>query len=382
MLNGQTYTSTEAIMHAPMQEGFNAANATIAEQRIAGIYHNGGPRMEKLDLFNPSVLEGVMRLCGILAESTIVPKDFQGKPGNILIAIQWGRELGLEPLQAMQSIAVINGRPAIWGDAMLALVRGSGLMESIREETIDDPDDGRIAICTIKRRGETEVQRTFSMEQAKRAGLAGKTGPWQQYPDRMLQLRARGFGLRDVFPDVLRGVWIAEEARDTPVEPRDITPEEDPTPARKKRATSAAKAVSEKLAIEKAPAAEESPTLKSVLDAIYGASDETELNAAGAGASKLEDEYKKKAREAYSARLHELREAATAEPERAATDRGAHWHDLVDRIAGDLLDGANPEQILRNFGPQIAQMKAEAPGIHKNLCAEIEGYAPDLAGTF
>lgn len=382
MLNGQTYTATnDATMNAAMQVGFNAL-APAAAQQVAATGHNGGPRMEKLDLFNPSVLEGVMRLCGILAESTIVPKDFQGNPGNILIAIQWGRELGLEPLQAMQSIAVINGRPAIWGDAMLALVRGSGLMESIREETIDDPDDGRIAICTIKRRGETAVQRTFSMEQAKRAGLAGKPGPWQQYPDRMLQLRARGFGLRDVFPDVLRGVWIAEEARDTPVEPRDITPEEDPPPARKNRATSAAKAVSEKLAIEKAPAADAAPTLKSVLDAIYGASDEAELNAACAGASKLEDEHKKKAREAYSARLHELREAATAEPERAATDNGAAWQDLLDRIAGDLLDGANPADLLRNFAPQIAQMRAEAPGIHKALCTEISGYAPDLAGTF
>lgn len=75
-------------------------------------------------------------------------------------------------------------------------------------------------------------------------------------------------------------------------------------------------------------------------------------------------------------------EATVDETERADTDNGAHWQDLVDRIAGDLLDGANPEQILRDFAPQIARMKAEAPGIYKNLCAEIEGYAPDLIGTF
>lgn len=82
------------------------------------------------------------------------------------------------------------------------------------------------------------------------------------------------------------------------------------------------------------------------------------------------------------AEMGTTREATVAEPERAATDNGAHWQDLVDRIAGDLLDGANPADLLRDFAPQIVQMKAEAPGIHKNLRAEIEGYAPDLIGTF
>src|SRR5690606_19667816 len=135
-----------------------------------------------------------------LADSSIVPKDFQGRPGNVLIACQWGAELGLQPLQAMQSIAVINGRPSIWGDAMLGLVQGSGQLDEIHEEI---SDDGHVATCTIRRRGQRNpVVRQFTMEEAKKAGLAGKTAPWQQYPRRMLQLRARGFALRDTFADV------------------------------------------------------------------------------------------------------------------------------------------------------------------------------------
>lgn len=161
----------------------------------------------------PKDLDEAMRFADMLASSSIVPKDYIGKPGNCLVAIQWGMELGLQPMQAMQSIAVINGRPSLWGDAMLALVKAHPAFEWIKEEC-----DGNVAICTIKRRGEPEVVQSFSMEEAKRAGLTGKQGPWTQYPKRMLQMRARGFALRDAFPDALRGVVSAEEARDTPTE--------------------------------------------------------------------------------------------------------------------------------------------------------------------
>ena len=58
------------------------------------------------------------------------------------------------------------------------------------------------------------VTRTFSAEDAKRAGLAGKSGPWTQYPDRMMQLRARAFALRDTFADKLRGINVREEVQD------------------------------------------------------------------------------------------------------------------------------------------------------------------------
>ena len=74
-----------------------------------------------------------------------------------------------------------------------------------------------VATCEAKRRGDAEpVVSRFSMADAKRAGLAGKTGPWTQYPKRMLQMRARGFALRDAFPDLLRGFVTAEEAQDYP----------------------------------------------------------------------------------------------------------------------------------------------------------------------
>ena len=162
---------------------------------------------------SPQTFEQALTFSQYLADSDMVPKDFKGKPGNCLVAMQWGAEIGLKPLQAMQNIAVINGRPALWGDAVIALVRSSPACEYVIEE-----DDGRTATCKVKRRGEPEQFRTFSADDAKAAGLIGKQGPWTQYPKRMRQMRARAFALRDVFPDVLKGLPVAEEVMDTPTD--------------------------------------------------------------------------------------------------------------------------------------------------------------------
>lgn len=165
----------------------------------------------------PQDLDQALRFADMLSKSNIVPKDFQNNPGNILVAVQWGMELGLQPLQAMQNIAVINGRPSLWGDAVIGLVRSSPLCEYVNEESFDDK-----AVCRVKRRGEEEQIRIFTVDDARKAGLLGKQGPWAQYPKRMLQMRARSWALRDVFPDVLRGMPIAEEVMD--IEAKDITP--------------------------------------------------------------------------------------------------------------------------------------------------------------
>ena len=176
----------------------------------------------------PQSLDEAFRFADMLATSDLVPKDFQRKPGNILVAMQWGAEVGLKPLQALQNIAVINGRPSLWGDAVIALARSSPVCEYVIEQ-----EDGDTAVCRVKRRGEPEQVRTFSAADAKIAGLAGKAGPWTQYPRRMRQMRARAFALRDVFPDVLKGLPVAEELIDMQPTERHMGAAEVVTPAGK-----------------------------------------------------------------------------------------------------------------------------------------------------
>jgi hypothetical protein len=157
-----------------------------------------------------------MKFGETVANSEFAPKDFRGKPASCMLAIQAGAEIGLAPLQALQSIAVVNGRPAVYGDAALAVVKASPVCEYVIE-SVEGDGEQMVATCTAQRRGYPQpTVSKFTVADAKKAGLWGKTGPWSQYPRRMLQMRARGFALRDCFPDVLKGLVTAEEAQDYP----------------------------------------------------------------------------------------------------------------------------------------------------------------------
>ncbi len=160
-------------------------------------------------------LEGLWRFANYVAASGFAPKGME-RPESCLIAIEMGLEVGLKPMQAIQNIAVINGRPSVWGDAAKAMVEASGLCADFAEwfEGTEGKDDFK-AVCEVKRYGRTRpVRWEFSIADAKRAGLWAKAGPWTQYPKRMLQMRARGFAVRDGFADVIRGLVLAEEAQD------------------------------------------------------------------------------------------------------------------------------------------------------------------------
>ena len=163
-----------------------------------------------------ATFDDAYRFAQMVSKSDFAPKDFRGKAESCLLAIQHGSELGLSPMQALQSIAVVNGRPSVYGDTALAVCIGSPVCEYVRE-TVEGDGDAMVAICEAKRRGyEKPTVVRFSVADAKKAGLWGKSGPWTNYSRRMLQMRARGFALRDTFPDILRGLITAEEAQDYP----------------------------------------------------------------------------------------------------------------------------------------------------------------------
>ena len=164
----------------------------------------------------PSTIEEVFRLATAIAKSGMAPRDMT-TPEKLTVAILHGLEIGIPPMMAVNKIAVVNGRPTLWGDAVPAILLSRGFR--IREEFENGPG-GRAAVCTVIRPNGDAIERTFSEADAKVAGLWGKQGPWKQYPDRMLQMRARSLAARDGAADALSGLYLAEEMQDvTP--PRD-----------------------------------------------------------------------------------------------------------------------------------------------------------------
>lgn len=236
--------------------------------------------------------DDAFRFSKMVAASEFAPKDFKGKPESCMLAIQHGSEVGLSPMQSLQSIAVINGRPTIWGDAALALVQSSAVCEYVKEYT-EGQGESLTAVCEAKRRGyPAPTVSRFSMADAKRAGLAGKAGPWSQYPERMLALRARGFALRNAFADALRGLITAEEAQDYPQpivsetarQPVEVRPkfDDEPRPAKvvlspkAKAEPTRTRAEAGRLAISNANSIEACESLRSKLDTYANAGEITD----------------------------------------------------------------------------------------------------------
>lgn len=161
-----------------------------------------------------ATLADVLDFGQMMVSSGLVPKGMDKKEA-VAVAVIMGMELGLNPLQAVQNIAPINGRPTVWGDMMLALCRASGLMDGepqiSRFGDPKDEDSCGVSVSVTRKGDKAATEGRFSVKEAKRARLWGKQGPWSEYPWRMLQMRAMSYALRLAFPDVLRGLYSREE---------------------------------------------------------------------------------------------------------------------------------------------------------------------------
>ena len=197
----------------------NAASGAIVPAQqpakaLVSIGHRG---------LQPSDMDGLWRAAQAVAKSGLAPKGID-TPEAVFVAMEMGLELGLPLMASLQNIAVVNGRPTLWGDSQLAVVRATGELEEFSEWYEQDGkrlarnpstfDDATAAVCRVKRRGMEASETAFTVGDAKRANLWGKQGPWSQYPARMLRFRARSFALRDQFGDALRGLLSTEEAGD------------------------------------------------------------------------------------------------------------------------------------------------------------------------
>ncbi|MFI4954526.1 MAG: hypothetical protein ACHP9Y_01285 [Gammaproteobacteria bacterium] len=222
--------TTEHLMKVPTIESGNLAyqpghpiQSRLNHQDIQGQIEESGPgSFQRLNIPLPSVphhvpqnkgfmdftnLEAAQRCVQIIIKSGLAPDIYRDKPERALMAIQMGLELGFKPIQALQSIDVIQGRPSIRAVAQLALCKTAPDFEYC----VEGFDGEDIAWCKVKRRNQPEVVRRFSMADAATAGLSNKAGGWKTYPKRMLQNRARSWALTDCYADKLHGLSTIEE---------------------------------------------------------------------------------------------------------------------------------------------------------------------------
>lgn len=203
-------SQAETNMGKTVREAVHPLDEILARPlNFVGVAANG--------VFQVDSLEGLERLALVYIAAGYADNLLRGcqdksqAKARVMIALSFGRQIGLSDIQTLNCVAVINGKPCLFGDGPLALVLARGHLEEI-EEFFEGDGESRVAVCRVKRKGLSIHERRFGAKDKKRAGISNPT--YDKYADRMYQFRARGFALRDRFADDLMGVAIKEEIED------------------------------------------------------------------------------------------------------------------------------------------------------------------------
>lgn len=189
---------------------------TDKEQEVKQNSENGKSVAVRQDYaYMPPTFHDKYKMAQILVKSGLLPSVYN-TPEKVIIALQMGHELGLKPMVAINNIAVINGRPTLGANLMMAVINGNPEFHSYVEEydNEDKPTWCKITIGRKKNGGVVKYSSKFSLEDAETAGLITKD-TWKKYPKAMMTARAISATAKKAFPDILAGIYTPEEMTET-----------------------------------------------------------------------------------------------------------------------------------------------------------------------
>lgn len=154
-------------------------------------------------------MDGLMDLGRTLLKSGLLPDGLKS-PEAVVAIILKGQELGEQPMYALSNIAIVNGKPSISAEMMLARIYKAYGKRAIRVKSSDDRQ------CTVEYRldGWPDTSSyTFTIEEAQRAGVTSKQ-VWKAYPAAMLRARCVSAVARMAFPECIAGAYVPGELGD------------------------------------------------------------------------------------------------------------------------------------------------------------------------
>ncbi len=165
---------------------------------------------QEIVLFEPENATQAAKLAGWLSKSSLIPDTLRGKPADILVILITAHELGISPMQAVRGINVIKGRPVLSADLMVAMVvKNREVCEYFRLVE----SSTKFAAYEAKRKGSEPVSLTYTIEEAKAAGLTSNA-VWTKHTAAMLRARCSSALARAVFPDLVMGIYTPDESQE------------------------------------------------------------------------------------------------------------------------------------------------------------------------
>lgn len=197
-------------------------------------------QIQTKSFFNPQTFDEAARMAKALAQSTIVPKDYQGKPENCLIALEMAQRIGASVMMVMQNLYVIQGRPSWSSQFIISALNSCGRFSPLRfelkklqKETVEyeettwennqkkktkkkvDIENMECFAWAYDSSGEKLIGPSASIRMAAQEGWYTKEGSkWQTMPELMIRYRSAAFFGRLYAPEVLNGMYTEDETYD------------------------------------------------------------------------------------------------------------------------------------------------------------------------